>query len=388
MKHNETDCDTRLTWRRFPSCFQPFLTWLSGKPLPEELPWRIGIWHHFASAILSVLIGLILSVFFCHYGITIPLIAVAWVIEVHGMRKLRTGIMHFAAHQNFTRNRKHDNIIGTIISIFLCSESHASYTSSHVGDHHGVGHMSMNDPTVQFLILRFGLRGGMARKECWNRVWMKLLSPTFYIKTLYNRIATHFNKTTFLYRTIFVSYHIIFTFLFIILTGMTGWIVGWLIPISIIYTASAALRLCSRHTFPKKGCCYTHKETICSFTDGIFIGDPAPNSDGILLWIYWWLKLIFFHIPSRCLILPMDGPAHDHHHRAPRHPKWFIYPFIRRDEALMCNPSWPPYTETWGVWKMIDKVFTTLEKADPLVYHPDAKFVRVPRAELSAALYD
>ncbi|MFM7579473.1 MAG: hypothetical protein ACKO5Q_21385, partial [Microcystaceae cyanobacterium] len=31
----------------------------------------------------------------------------------------------------------------------------------------------------------------------------------------------------------------------------------------------------------------------------------------------WWLRLFFYHLPVRLLILTGDSPVHDYHHRRP-----------------------------------------------------------------------
>src|SRR5271166_2660065 len=122
-------CSMRESMRGLPRAFQPLLTWLVGKPLEGEARWKLRPWHHLASCLAALGLGLGFSaVALTAWGLMLPMLLLAgWVLTVHGMRKLRTMILHQCSHTNFTRNPVLDGWLGDTISFVLCTEAFAEY---------------------------------------------------------------------------------------------------------------------------------------------------------------------------------------------------------------------------------------------------------------------
>lgn len=359
---------------RLPKCFQPLLTWLTGKPSANEASWGLKPWHHLASAIVALLIGLFGSVELTVTGgwgwLLIPL---TWLLTVHGARKLRTIIMHQCSHSNFLRSKWWDRAIGKGISILLVTEEFEGYRRAHVGAHHSARHQTIHDPTVIFLFQELGLRAGMATSEMWCRLWWTITSPKYHLRFMWARIRSHFMGTSIRHRVVFIAWLTLVS-VTVVATKTTGiFLVASFVPLVLLYQVSSAFRLSSKHVFPTKLPRHRTRECLGLFTLGIFIGDSCPSVGlgfwkSILAWTRWWLTMLCYHLPCRLFVLVGDGPAHDLHHRHPCHSNWSNYIHVRDEDARNAVATLQPYQEVWGLAASIDACFCSLSAADPADY--------------------
>jgi fatty acid desaturase len=371
--------------RRLPAFLQPFLTWLSGKPLAGARSWNLRPVHHLIACLVPAVAGTAVSVLaVLRGGWLLLVLPVGWLLTTHGIRKLRTMILHQCSHRNFWRRPRTDRLVGKTIGILLLSQEYDEYQREHIGDHHSNGHMTMRDPTVQFLILTMGARGGMERSEIWRRLRRTLVSPSYHAKATWGRIRSHYTDTSVAYRVAFTGV----TALEIVGVTLThSWVafsVAWLVPLIILFNMSALLRLSSRHIFPAPGVRRLNRDSMAAYTHGIFIGEAAPvlgaaSLAGLAAWARWWGRMLLLHLPSRLFVLVGDGPCHDYHHRHPRSKDWSNYISARAADIEAGHPGWPAYTEVWGLGNAIDSTFTSLSEADPDYYR------RSPGSTLSSA---
>jgi hypothetical protein len=150
------------------------------------------------------------------------------------------------------------------------------------------------------------------------------------------------------------------------------------------------MRLSGKHVFPEKDAEKRGRQELGGFTHGIFVGERTPAGDlpfvpRMLAWSGWWLRLFFYHLPSRMMVLAGDAPCHDYHHRRPKSKDWPNAIFARQAEVLDLPPGWPPYTEVWGVAAAIDATLASLSAADPAQYEVKATEI-VSEWELLEAL--
>lgn len=365
----------RVSMRVLPRFLQPGLTWLTGQPLPEQRPWRLRPTHHLLASVIPLVVGVGLGVLLLQFGWWALLMPVPLLLTTHGMRKLRAVILHQCSHGNFVRKRGPDKLLGHIIAVLFITQEYADYKREHVSDHHSVHHMTMRDPTVQFLIIGLKTRPGMTRRQLWYRLWITILSPRYHVTATYARLASHFRNTSIGHRVLMVA---VLAAQAVIVTLADAWLafsIVWLLPLTILFNASAAIRVCTRHLFPEPGVVLTGKEAVASRTHGIFLGDEVPDTRTrqplrFLSWMRWWSRMAFVHLPARLFVMVGDAPCHDYHHRFPRSPLWANYLFARRQDLEQGHADWPPYTEVWGMTTSINAVFDTLRSADPEQYNP------------------
>lgn len=366
--------DPRGTMERLPTCLQPVLTCLTGKPTAHETSWRLKPWHHLASAIVALFFGLAGSAaIFVVGGRWWLLMPPAWLVTVHGARKLRTIIMHQCSHSNFLRSRWWDRAIGKIISILLVTEEFDGYKRAHLADHHSARHQTVHDPTVIFLLQELGLRPGMTSSEMWFRLWLTIVSPRYHARFLSARIQSHFDRTSIRHRIIFTVW--ITTIVLVVAATKTTaiFLVVGVVPLVLLYQVSSAFRLACKHVFPKQLPNRRTRECLGLFTLGIFIGESCPRPDlgrlqSLFGWFRWWTVMTFYHLPCRLFVLVGDGPAHDFHHRFPNYADWSNYIHGREEDARKANSTSNPYQEVWGLGAAIDACFVSLSLADPADY--------------------
>jgi fatty acid desaturase len=364
----------RESMRNLPGFFQPFLTWLSGKPLHGENPWKLTPMDHLMSCFASLLAGVALGIVAAHYsGFWLLLLAPSWLLTIHAVRKLRGVISHQCSHANFLPSQKVNDFIGEAVSVLFMTQNYEVYKREHVSAHHSIKHMTPDDPTVAFLLRMVGARAGMPREVLWKKMVQTMFSPLFHLKFVRNRFISNFVDAS-------VPHRIATLFLWLGLLAipmLTGtwreFLLAWVLPLTIPLHMVECLRLSGKHVFPARNLGKRGRNELAGFTHGIFFGDPVPDPWLPLhrkagAWTAWWLRLAFYHLPSRMLVVVGDAPCHDYHHRYPKAKNWSNYMFERYQEELNPRPGWPAYTEVWGLYDAIDACFSSLSAADPRDY--------------------
>ena len=383
--------EVRESMRVLPGFLQPFLTWLSAKPLAGEEPWRLRPVHHLLSSALALAVGIAIGVAAVALsGFWLLLLPPSWLLTVHGIRKLRSVIVHECAHAVFSASPKVNDFLGEAISVLTFTQNYAPYKREHLSGHHSTRHMTVEDPTVAFLLRMLGARAGMTPGELWSLLRRRIVSPAFHLKFLRIRVMSNFHEASLGHCAAMV----LFWGALLGLTAATGaWTelaLAWLLPLTLPLHASECLRLSGKHIFPDRDLVKRGREELGGFTHGIFVGERVPDASlpwprRQLAWAGWWLRLGFLHLPSRLLVLVGDAPCHDYHHRRPKSKDWPNYLFARQAEVVDLPAGWPPYTEVWGVAGAIDATFRSLAAADPSQYEVQATEV-VSEWELLEAL--
>jgi fatty acid desaturase len=381
--------DPRETMRVLPGFLQPALTWLTGKPLGDQRPWRLKPGHHVWASVLPILAGIALGTAVLGEGWWMLLLPVSWLLTTHGIRKLRVMIVHQCSHGNFLRRKRVDTAVGAAIALLLVTQEYGEYKSEHVSDHHSRNHMTLKDPTVQFLMLVLGMRVGMTRRQLWRKMFAGIFSPRLQAKATYSRLTSHLRGTATWYRALFLALLGGQVVVVIALDVWVGYLVVWVFPLVFMFNAAATIRLSSRHIFPDRGPVLKGRATLAGYTHGVFFGEavPGPELSGfrrILGWCRWWVRMLFVHLPARLFVFVGDGPCHDYHHRFPRSRDWANYIFARQRDIATGHPGWPPYTEVWGLVAAIDAVFASLSEADPQLYDV-SRVTSVSQQELLSA---
>lgn len=383
--------DVRESMRVLPGFLQPFLTWLTCKPLPEEESWNLRAIHHLVSSVLPLVLGVGIGIVAVTLsGFWLLLLPVGWLLTVHAIRMLRSVVVHQCAHSNFLASQRVNDFIGEAVSVVTLTQNYLPYKREHITGHHSVKHMTVDDPTVAFLLRMVGVRAGMSRDDLWSLMLMKMFSPAFHLRFMGIRLLSNVKDAS----TGHIASVVLFWGSLLAVTAATGtwmqFLLAWMLPLTILLHMAECLRLSGKHCFPEPVTVKRGQQQPGAFTHGIFVGERVPESTlpplrKMSAWAVWWLRLFVIHLPSRMLVLVGDAPCHDYHHRRPKAKDWSNYIFARQKEVVSLPPGAPPFTEVWGVAAAIDATFHSLTVADPSQYTLQGTHV-VTEWELLAAL--
>jgi hypothetical protein len=237
------------------------------------------------------------------------------------------------------------------------------YQQGHTKTHHSDKLLTPGEETFDYLIEVVGFKRGMTAHEAWHHLWITLFSPTFHIYRFASRLTATFLSDS-------LNHNLLsFTFWFGILGFITitnswlAFLVAWVIPISFLFEASSLLRQCVEHRFSTSTTAEITPELLSQMTLAIFCGESPPKlnpdalwSEQFLAWTYWWLRMLFYHLPSRILVLTGDSPCHDWHHRNIGSRKWIACIFERQKSV----DAGVEYQHRWGLLEAIDETFKSL----------------------------
>jgi len=374
MKRSYTSfqVDPRESMRCLPWWMQLSLTVITGKPYRGQQPSRWTLWQYLIGTLGCLIVGLLLSILATHrpgLGLLLPL---GWLLTTGSMRTLQVVVMHHCSHVNVTGNKSIDTYMGQWISILLMIQDFDSYTSAHRIHHSLKGHLTTKDETLIFLFKQLKLRPGMSKQECWRTLYQALWSPRFHLDFLYRRFRACFLSAS-------LSHNIeAYSFWFFVLRSVfvmhmeLPFLLGWVIPMTLLYQICTCLRLIVEHEFPELQLLTDRdKRFVAEATKAVFLGDPTPNpslegSPKFLAWCRWWLRLLFIHVPCRFMILPGDTPVHDFHTRHPGNDDWVNAIWLREAELVAGCVDWPLlYEEHWGLGTAIDATFESISQLPP-----------------------
>jgi hypothetical protein len=358
--------------RVFPAWTQVWWTYFTGVALPGQvLPRRTPLWL-FARSLAALLAGLAGAELALAWDQPWLLLA-AYVFTVGAARYLQLVIVHVAAHDNFTRNRRFDLWTGRLVSLLLMIEQFDRYKKRHCVEHHALRTLSTaHDPTVQFL-LSLGIRPGMAPAAMWQRLALALVSPAFYARGLYGRIASHFQDSSAAAKALAASYLAALLCAAWFLHLGTFLALGVVVPLVILYQGIAAVRLCMEHRWSAAPAAERQRDAFIELTPCVFLGDAPPPRELRLsaplrwlgAWALWWVRLAGIGL-VRLLVLPGDsGPAHDYHHFEPRG-DWANYIAAHRAFRAQLQRESGGRTdciEVWGLIRAIDGSFRSFAAA-------------------------
>lgn len=354
--------DPRHSMAFLPRLIQPFLTWLTAKPLSaNDFHISKNGLYQVVTAWLSLIMGVSLSYLFFARGLYFFILFTS-LITVSGMRKLQVVIFHHCAHGTIFKNKLSHFLLGEVISIILLIKDFRTYKKDHLAHHNATKLLTMQDETFQDLA-EINIVPGVKKKILWQRLLMSCASPFAHARWLLNRVKLSILSPYVDHNLVAIFY---WTLLYLVLSKhhlMLAFLVVWLIPMTVPYHISRILRLAAEHRFPKiKLNKSTSKTFICLSTIAVFNGESAPTFiRDIEAWINWIFRMIFIHLFFRIFVLVGDTPCHDYHHRRPHSRNWPNYAYARQKDAENGCPGYPiNYAEEWGLINAIDKNFEAL----------------------------
>lgn len=352
-----------------PHCMQSLITWLTCAPAKGQRPTRHSNQYELMTGIITVLAGMGASCGVLVSQLNWLFLILSWIVTVSGMIKLQVIIVHQCAHGNFSYNQVVDAKLGRWISAFTLNESFDVYRQKHIYHHHSVyGLMRERDPTQLFNQHILKLDPNLSVAGNMYRVYGSLINPAFHLRYMTNRIGHYFSRASFFPQLALLAIAII-----LILAGH-GWyfVICYLIPVTVFFNYSTALRLAVLHVWVEEG---EYPDMLAAYNEksrAIFIGEKL-SSRSILGKVIWLLQMFSIHLFHRVFVMVGDNPCHDYHHARPYARDWANYIFAReryqnrtqKGRSKMRREQNLSWSEIWGYHNALRQSLDALSRVKP-----------------------
>lgn len=355
---------------RLQTILQHFLTWLTGKPLPEQVPlWRRNEASHVTTTLAALFAGAWASdaLLRAPSSLCLFFLPASWTLTVFGARKLQAVICHHAAHGRLFANAWLNRSAMNVLSLLSISQPYSEYRRAH-DVHHSSRLATLEDPDLQFLFA-LGFRPGLSRVRLWRHLLRTMSSPRFHWVYLKARLAANFLEASAGRRLIAWAAAALTLCIVASTNSWVAFAVSWVFPLTVLYHVSGLLQFVTEHRWCRVGdITETAAIQIYMRTAARFCGEAVPAAGGCWAWARWWWRMLGPHLATRLWVVQGDLEQHDYHHRKARG-DWANAAYARRED-LQRHPS--GYTETWGLFSAIDSVFQVMSTL------PDAASVARP----------
>ncbi|MFH9470394.1 fatty acid desaturase [Streptomyces clavifer] len=362
--------DVRASYLRFPGWTQPFWTWATGRALPHQKPLIRHTWASYTAVTLVVFLGGLalsaaaVSARFDLWGLAL---VAGWVLTLQGARTMILVIAHQALHRKFSGNRARDRFFGELVTVLNVYNTFQEFKEEHFDNHHRRSvFATVEDPPVQFLF-RFGFLPSMTRSQLWRRTLVVFVLPRFYAVTIGGRVRSNLTTGTWR-RAGFVLWAGLWLSLpFWLPHGTSVLLLAFVLPVIFFSQLSALLDRLGEHAWlTPSDPGYDNRFYTVPATSARYCGAPVPER-GLRLgraaaaWAGWLLSFLFYHLPSRLMVIVGDLPNHDYHHRYPTTASWTTAAYARQRD-IDSGDYGPPYTEVWGMFRAVDGMFRTMSE--------------------------
>ncbi len=362
----------RESMRIIPSIFQPFLTWLTAKPLPEEVDCAYKLTPTFH--ILTSLVLLCSGVYTSSWGYNESSI-VTWLIgfifATSGVKQLQVLICHNCAHNIVFKGKKKNNLLGHAISSILLLKPFDLYKHEHKLHHDPKSLLTDDDDTLSYLKQVVGLTPSDSIKTMWRKLIISAFSPIKIARSIIQRIYQTIKSKNIssLIITVLIWLSVVYAAIYFERVDILFY--SWLPPIFIGYHISTTFRLAAEHTWPSPDVLHNRGiDFVTNATTGVFIGEALILKDQSSFFVKslniftWSLKMLTFHLFVRLFIMVGDTPCHDFHHRRPRSKEWPNYITARERDLRNGSKPFPQnYIDCWGYVNTVSKNFESFRRA-------------------------
>ena len=215
----------------------------------------------------------------------------------------------------------------------------------------------------------------MSVPALWQHLWKTLFSPVFHLRYLGQRLRGCFLADDPKHNALALAVWLAIATLITLTHSGLAFGLAYGVPITVLFQISSLLQNLVEHRWPvppQLG--QKPRRERGELTVAVFLGEATPQlaADATriqksLAWIRWTLRMLFYHLPVRALVMMADISSHDFHHRHPGSKDWPNYIFARQADLEAGSPGWPePYQETWGLLEAIDETFKSLSQQPPL----------------------
>lgn len=364
----------RNSMRALPGFMQPFLSWLTAKPLHEDLDKvrPLKPFHHIVVS-AGLIAGGALLAGIGYSQASIALWLLGFVLATGGIKQMQVMICHNCAHDMVFESRETNMTVGRIISGVLMLKPFDSYKSEHALHHSSKTLLTDDDDTLSYLQSVVGLKPSDSIASMWTKLVSTALSPLAVLRSCWGRLkgtATAENRRVAVLTLVFWAG---LALLSAVLGHFDLFIVAWVIPIFAGYHISTTFRLAAEHTWPSVDVLERRGiDFICESTTGVFIGEELRIPEGVgtvrrfAHISVWLIKMLAFHLFVRVFVMVGDTPCHDFHHRRPRSKDWPNYITARERDRLEGSKPFPTnYADNWGYINSVTTNFRNFQRALP-----------------------
>jgi hypothetical protein len=385
---------TRESMRGFPSIFQPFVTWVTGKPLTATelrfvIPRPLDVLFTIASsvAILAALIRLAGQQSISAWA----LIVMLWLVLVGLLRKMQVTHLHHAIHNRLFARASLNRLYARILPSLIFVQNGTEYRKEHLEHHNADIFTTRQDADAAFLA-KLGFLPGRERGELWTNLWLTVASPAFHILFARARLTSVFlrNKPAETLVALFVAaMHITL----LVISGWRTYLIAIVMPMFVLYHVSALLQFLTEHAWNVVGEPVNDWSEYSSRCWGRFCGEKFParaldisvrNHLVYAIWVCRWAtRMALVHLPVRVACLVSDIPAHDWHHLAhvagQNSRDWPRSLYLRQIAIANGDKAGFARRELWGIRAMIEHQFLWLESITCTYSIPNANEVVQPK---------
>lgn len=370
-----SDIDVRSSYLCFPNWSQPIWTLLTGKPLKNEKP--LINFTPPQHLLFDISIAIILMIIFYNliqqdegiFSYLKYILTPFFSLYFTGFfRKLQVVYGHHAIHLNLFKNKQLNTTASKIFTVISISQNEIDYKEDHLDHHRNTIFTTIDDADAN-LLHKFGIKSGKSKNALLTQLVKTIFSLKFHLHFLVLRIKSNFKRNTFANVTVIFWLAIVLVLLPVIF-GFYFTFFVFLLPLTFLYQTSAILQFSTEHVWLVGEAPNKNLEKYAARCIGRFCGEVTPDTkisfNNLLLWMTWWLRTIFIHIPTRMAVLVGDLPAHDWHHLAPviKHSSknWHIAIYERQRAIDNKNSLSMENRECWGLPSMMDYVFIRMSE--------------------------
>lgn len=364
----------RNSMRALPGFIQPFLSWLTAKPLPEDLN-QVRILkpiHHILVSSGLIAFGVVLAgVGYLHGSVTFWLLG--FVVATGGIKQMQVMICHNCAHDMVFEQRETNVAVGRIISGVLMLKPFDLYKQEHALHHSSKTLLTDDDDTLSYLQGVVGLKPSDSVATMWTKLVTTALSPLAILRSFWGRLKATATASNGRVARLTLLFWATISLLAAAMGYFDLFIMAWVVPVFAGYHISTTFRLAAEHTWPSVDVLERRGiDFICESTTGVFMGEELriPEAAGAVrrtAYISFWLiKMLGFHLFIRVFVMVGDTPCHDFHHRRPRSKEWPNYITARERDRLDGSKPFPTnYADYWGYINAVTTNFRNFQKALP-----------------------
>ncbi len=363
----------RESMNALPAFTQPFWSWLTAKPLKQELEKTQNLTpvHHMVTTSLTLIAGVAFGSLGYFSG-SVLIWLLGFVLSTSGIKKMQVMICHNCAH-NMVFETREDNLRGGhLISGLMMLKPFDIYKKEHILHHDHKTLLTDDDDTLSYLRGVIGLEPTDTIAMMWFKLTARALSPFVILRTSTGRIAATINGPN---RKVALLTLAFWGGLVAVSVALGIWeylLVAWIVPVFVGYHISTTFRLAAEHTWPSVDVLERRGiDFISESTTGVFIGEALhiPENAGQLNRIaritVWLFKMMTFHLFVRVFVMVGDTPCHDFHHRRPKSRDWPNYITAReRDLEKGSKPYTSNYSDHWGYLNAVTINFKNYRSAN------------------------
>jgi hypothetical protein len=358
---------------------QWFFTWMSGCPLPGERPsFRRTPGMHALDSIGGFLLALALGAWVILTSppwllpVTLPPLLL---LAVGRARKSYITIEHQVVHSQLFRIRYRklrqccNRMVGDLIDLLLWVSDPDLCHETHDESHHRNRDLATPRDRDGILFFRLSFLPGMPKTAHWKLLRDTLTDPWYYLRQTEERLRLSLITSSWRRVVLTWAFAGLLLALGFIVSG--GWVFlrGYVSSVCVVFPAAGLLQMSGRHYWG----CHMDKLGSCARTalvcQGRFLPDLYPTPDSRLReYVWFWVRLVGYHLPARIAVLNGDVQHHDWHHRYPGSPAWIESAYARMRDIENGCPGWedaPAYTHTWSLGESIRRTFQEMSTAAP-----------------------